>query len=177
MRFCEWLTKKTGRRFTLPTEAQWEYACRAGTATPQSYGATDANFGPWANLADRRVEDLCRGDSPKWIPAVMTVDDGAIVTQEVGRYRPNAWGLHDLHGNASEWTLTTYRPYPHVADGRDSGRAEGRKVVRGGSFYDRPARARSAFRLSYPPWQCVFNVGFRVAVTDDPAALRVSAVR
>jgi formylglycine-generating enzyme required for sulfatase activity len=177
MAFCQWLSQKSGRHVTLPTEAQWEYACRAGTDTPLSYGAADVDFAPWANLADRRLVDLCRADSPKWIPAALSVDDGATVTQDVGRYQPNAWGLRDLHGNAAEWTLTTYRPYPYAADGRDNGRAEGRKVVRGGSFYDRPDRARSAFRLSYPPWQRVFNVGFRVAVTEAPAEFRVTAAR
>lgn len=177
MAFCDWLSRKSGRRVTLPTEAQWEYACRAGTATPLNYGAVDTDFGKLANLADRRVEDLCRGDSPKWIPAVTRVDDGAVVPQDVGRYQPNAWGFLDMHGNVGEWTLTTCRPYPYAADGRDEGRAEGRKVVRGGSFYDRPERARSAYRLSYPPWQRVFNVGFRVAVTDGPPLLRVTDAR
>jgi len=90
------------------------------------------------------------------------VNDGAIVTENVGKYLPNAWGLYDMHGNAAEWTLTAYAPYPYAADGRDSGSSDGPKVVRGGSFYDRPLRARSAFRLSYPPWQRVFNVGFRI---------------
>ena len=67
-----------------------------------------------------------------------------------------------MHGNAAQWTLTTYRPYPYAADKVDNGPSQGLKVVRGGSFYDRPNRARSAFRLAYPNWQRVFNVGFRV---------------
>jgi formylglycine-generating enzyme required for sulfatase activity len=177
MAFCEWLSKKSGKHVSLPTEAQWEYACRAGTATALNYGACNTDFGKWANLADQKVEKLRRYDSPKWIPAVTNVNDGAVITDYVGRYSHNAWGLHDLHGNASEWTLTTYQPYPYAADGRDSGRSEGRKVVRGGSFYDRPERARSAFRLDYPPWQRVFNVGFRVVVSEGPALARVSAAR
>jgi hypothetical protein len=175
MAFCDWLSQKSGQRVSLPTEAQWEYACRAGTATPLHYGAANADFGRWANLADQQVVNLCRGDSPPWIPAVHAVNDGAVVTSEAERYQPNAWGLRDMHGNVSEWTLTTYRPYPYMADGRDDGQSEGRKVVRGGSFYDRPERARSAFRLSYPPWQRVFNVGFRVVVTEGPALARVGA--
>ena len=68
-----------------------------------------------------------------------------------------------MHGNAAEWTRTTYRPYPYEAeDGRDAPSEDGRKVVRGGSWYDRPKRCASAFRLSYPAWQGVYNVGFRV---------------
>jgi len=169
MAFCYWLSKKTGRKFTLPTEAQWEYACRAGTATAMNYGAVDADFGKFANFADQRVNNLCRRDSPRWIPCINSVNDGSIVTDHVGKYRPNAWGLHDLHGNAAEWTLTTYKPYPYnPSDGRDDGSTKGRKVVRGGSFYDRPKRGRSGFRLDYYPWQAVYNVGFRVVCEVEP---------
>jgi formylglycine-generating enzyme required for sulfatase activity len=167
MEFCAWLSKKTGRKFTLPTEAQWEYACRAGTTTPLNFGDCATDFAKLANLADERLLNLCRGDSPKWIPAMTNINDGEIVAGNVGKYLPNAWGLHDMHGNAAEWTLTTYAPYPYAADGRDSGSPDGPKVARGGSFYDRPLRARSAFRLSYPPWQRVFNVGFRVVCEAD----------
>jgi len=197
MAFCRWLSGKTGRKCTLPTEAQWEYACRAGTATPLNYGACNTDFAKLANLADARLLQLCRGDSPKWIPSVPTVNDGAIVTDNVNKYQPNAWGLYDMHGNVAEWTLTEYRLYPYREDdgrnaapdfgdrqpiskqpeigvsprnpdGRDSAVSEGRKTVRGGSFYDRPERARSAFRLSYPAWQRVFNVGFRVTFEAAP---------
>ena len=165
--FCQWLSQKTGRRFSLPTEAQWEYACRAGTDTPWSFGADKMVFGQFANLADLKLNDLCRGDSPRWIPSLPTVNDGAVVVNQVGRYQPNPWGLRDMHGNAAEWTLTTYQPYPYLADHRDDPSPEGYKVVRGGSFYDRPERARSSFRLRYPSWQRIFNVGFRVVCEAD----------
>ena len=182
MAFCRWLSGKTGRRFTLPTEAQWEYACRAGTATPLSYGGTDADFSPWANVGDKAfgtgrqatggVEHLVREGADL---ADLRYDDGAVVTAPVGRCRPNAWGLFDMHGNAAEWTRTTYRPYPY-RDGDDPSalEADGRKVVRGGSFFDPPARCRSAFRLAYPPWQRIFNVGFRV-VCEDAGDAEVAA--
>jgi formylglycine-generating enzyme required for sulfatase activity len=147
MQFCDWLTLRSGRKFSLPAEEEWEYACRAGAATPMNFGAADADFGKFANLADRSVLNICRGD-PQWIPCVSAVQDGAAITSVTGRYAPNAWGLYDMHGNAAEWTLSEY--------------GGGRKVVRGGSFYDRPKRARSAFRLGYEPWQRVFDVGFRV---------------
>ncbi|MGB2821196.1 MAG: SUMF1/EgtB/PvdO family nonheme iron enzyme, partial [Phycisphaerae bacterium] len=75
----------------------------------------------------------------------------------------------------AEWTLTAHRPYPYAgADGRNDPSAEGRRVVRGGSWYDRPERCRSAFRLSYRPYQPVYNVGFRVVA---PAAGRLAANR
>jgi len=93
----------------------------------------------------------------------MEANDGAIATASAGSYRPNALGLYDMHGNACEWTRTTYQPYPYRAgDGRNALTEPGRKVVRGGSWCDRPKRCRSAFRLSYPAWQRVHNVGFRV---------------
>ena len=163
--FCDWLTRTSGRTCQLPTEAQWEYACRAGTDTPLNYGNQATDFSRLANLADKCLTFLCRGDSPPWLPAVTNADDGAGVTNEVGHYRPNAWGLYDMHGNAAEWTRTIYRPYPYnMSDRRDDVQADGAKVVRGGSFYDRPQRARSSFRQQYPSWQRVFNVGFRVVV-------------
>ncbi len=168
MAFCEALSRKTGMKFSLPTEAQWEYACRAGTETPMNYGAVDADFGKYANFADSRLNSLCRRDSPKWIPSIPTVNDGSTITDNVGKYTPNAWGLCDMHGNASEWTLSTYKPYPYdPSDGRDAGNGDGRKVVRGGSFYDRPKRGRASFRLDYPSWRGVYNVGFRVICEAD----------
>jgi formylglycine-generating enzyme required for sulfatase activity len=163
--FCHWLSQETGRKFTLPTEAQWEYACRAGTDSPLSYGDCASDFGKLANLADQRLTNLCRRDSPKWIPCIGEVNDGATVTGDVGKYPPNAWGLCDMHGNAAEWTRTAYRPYPFdPRDGRDDPAADGDKSVRGGSFYDRPHRARSVFRQHYPAWQKASTVGFRVAM-------------
>jgi len=163
MEYCRWLSARTGLRFSLPSEAQWEWACRAGADTPLNWGAVSADFGKLGNLADERLTNLTIRDSPKWIPSIASVNDGSIVTDNVGKYAPNAFGLHDMHGNAAEWTLSDYKPYPYAdADGRNSGEPSGRKVVRGGSFYDRPHRARSAFRLDYPAWQRVYNVGFRV---------------
>ena len=145
--FCDWLSRKTGRRFALPTEAQWEYACRAGTATPLWLGDATANFSQAANLADRRLIHGLNTAMP-WIPGVESVDDGAVVTRNVGQGQPNPWGLCDMHGNAAEWTRTAYRPYPYVAtDGRDDPQAGGVKAVRGGSFHDRPEHAPQRFPL------------------------------
>ncbi len=176
--FCRWLSQETGAKFDLPTEAQWEYACRAGSATPLHFGACTSDFGQLANLADQQVTSLCRGDSPRWIPCVESVNDGSAVSDEVGKRAANAFGLCDMHGNVAEWTRSVYRPYPYQpGDGRDDPAATGNKVVRGGSWYDRPHLARSSFRLGYEPWQRVFNVGFRVVLEADAAAKLASAQR
>jgi formylglycine-generating enzyme required for sulfatase activity len=178
MAFCRWLSEKTGLPFTLPTEAQWEYACRAGAATPLAYGTRDSDFSRWANVGDKAMSRrvyVTGGIEHLYDDAGTLCDvrfnDHAIVTTTVGHYRPNVWGLYDMHGNAAEWTRTAYSPYPYKDDdGRNDGRAGGKKVVRGGSFYDRPQRCRSAFRLSYPAWQRVFNVGFRVVIENERGA-------
>ena len=177
MDFCKWLSERTGRKFSLPTESEWEWACRAGSDTPMSYGSCDTDFGELANFADERLNDLAPPPGygsrlfSKWIPSVKSVNDGAIVTEPGERYRPNPWNLYNMHGNVAEWTLSAYEPYPYKpGDGRNEDSSGKLKVVRGGSFYDRPERGRSAFRLAYQPWQAVFNVGFRVISDVEPDA-------
>ncbi len=189
LEFCRWLSLKTGMEFTLPSEAQWEYACRAGTSTALSYGQVDADFTPWANVADASLsvspkptgglesniiahfgkgilESAVFGGN---IICDVRFDDRAIAAAQVGSYRPNAWGLYDMHGNAAEWTRTTYRAYPYEDnDGRSDPSESAEKVVRGGSWCDRPERCLSVFRLSYPAWQRVHNVGFRVVSEIEP---------
>ncbi len=172
VRFCRWLSERTGTSFSLPTEAQWEYACRAGTDTPFSYGGLDTDFSPFANLADASIRQLAYQSwsprAPDVVPRDDRFDDRALVSAPVGSYRPNAWGLFDVHGNVAEWTRTSCRPYPYRDDdGRNALDPVEPKVVRGGSWRDRPARCRSAFRMNYPPYQRVFNVGFRV-VSEGP---------
>ncbi len=176
MAFCRWLAEKTGEPFTLPTEAQWEYACRAGSDSSFSYGDVNDDFSPYANLADVKLRSFFadpykQHELPRkitkyddWIPRDTRFDDSGLVTVAVGSYRPNAWQLHDMHGNVAEWTRTTYRPYPYDAsDGRENDVPRGEKVVRGGSWRDRPKHCRSSFRRQYRSWQGVYNVGFRVA--------------
>ena len=187
--FCAWLSKTTRQTFALPTEVQWEYACRAGTDTDMSFGRADADFSTRANVADKALQIppgatgglqsnitqspvkgiLMSAVIGGNIPCDGRFNDNAVATAPVGRYRPNAWGLHDMHGNVAEWTRTTYRPYPlKPGSERTDRRREPRKVVRGGSWVDTPKRCRSAFRLPYPPWQRVHNVGFRVVCQVKP---------
>lgn len=179
--FCDWLSQKTHRRFSLPTEAQWEWAARAGSGGDFCFGGNAVDPSSFANLAGREfgrgwvdgqrqvtggVEHLVMDGA--WL-ADRTFDDGAVVTEPVGTRTPNAWGLHDMLGNAAEWTRTTEASYPYRPDdGRNSGQPGSRKVVRGGSFFDPPRRAHSGQRLAYADWMRVFNVGFRVICEDDP---------
>ncbi|MCH5372334.1 MAG: SUMF1/EgtB/PvdO family nonheme iron enzyme, partial [Planctomycetes bacterium] len=168
--FCEWLSERIDEPVSLPTEAQWEYACRAGTAGPFWYGDLDADFSGVANLADATIRQLAYDTDGRhtadMVPRDARFDDGSLVTADVGNSRANPWGLADMHGNVSEWTRSAYRPYPYAEDdGRNTPGPGDRVVVRGGSWRDRPKLARSAYRLSYPAWQRVYNVGFRVVIT------------
>jgi len=189
--FCRWLSRQAGRPCSLPTEAQWEWACRAGSAEPLFFGDLDSDFSAFANVADAKLSEFASDvwDNSKplknatrydeWFPKDVRFNDGALLSVGPGRYRPNPWGLCDMHGNVAEWTRTTYRPYPYDSgDGRDDPTGGGKKVVRGGSWFDRPKRSTSSFRLSYPPYQRVFNVGFRVICEVLPGPRReVSRVR
>lgn len=186
MGFCGWLARSTGLRVTLPTEAQWEWACRAGAATAFWYGGLDTDFAPYANLGDAMlakfagdpyVQDWAKaafkdpGPYDNWLPQDGRFNDGGFITEPVGRYAGNVWGLKDMHGNAREWTRSAYRPYPYrTDDGRDvvAGPPRGtERVTRGGSWRDRPFRATASHRLPYAGYQRVFDVGFRI-VCEDP---------
>jgi len=172
--FCEWLSALTGESFSLPTEAQWEYACRAGTATPLWYGGLDADFAAVANLADESLAhvdtyppwNLPSGAISPWRPAMRNVNDGYRVSAPVGSFKANPWGLFDMHGNVAEWALTSYAVNGDKPESTDDTM---RKVVRGGSWYDLPERACSAARRAYYPWQPVFDVGFRVVAAENSA--------
>ena len=168
MAFCKWLSQKTGKKFSLPSEAQWEWACRGGTETPFFYGDRDTDFSKFANLADTALKQLDRGDAPPWHPRDRRFNDGCSVTADVGRYQPNAWGLKDMIGNAAEWTLSSYHAYPYQdGDGRNNAKPDAMKTVRGGSWFERPLHTSAAARLPYRPWQAVYNVGFRVVMSAE----------
>ncbi len=185
--FCQWLSELTGRNVTLPTEAQWEWACRAGAGTPAYYGDLNTNFAPYANLADATISRLAvSGVDPQpianpdrfwdFVPKEARFNDGTLHLAECGHYQPNPWGLHDMIGNVAEWTLDEYRPYPYLAKGRrDDVSVDSRRVVRGGSWAERPKESRASSRLDYPAWQRVYNVGFRVVILDPPFGTRTTA--
>lgn len=152
--YCKWLGEKTGRFYRLPTEAEWEYACRAGSTTAWSFGADEKQLGEHAWFA---------GNSPR------VLEQGAPPTpayHKVGTRAPNAWGLCDMHGNVAEWVADTYladalaaahgeapRRDPFFPPKNDS---RGRPirfphVLRGGSWRDPAPMLRSAARASSEP--------------------------
>lgn len=145
--FLERLTERSpGNRFRLPTEAEWEYACRAGTATPFSVGATltrqQANISDAATRASKSQEGHTTG---------------------VGSFPPNAFGLHDMHGNVWEWTDDDHCPYAEGPVTDPLARCgSGLKVIRGGSWYFEADSARCALRYTHRPVDVGFSLGFRV---------------
>ena len=152
--FCEKLnevardTLPDGYHYTLPTEAQWEYACRAGTTTRFYYGDDDNQLGSYA-----------------WY-----TDNSSSKTHPVGEKLPNGWGLHDMHGNVAEWCLDWYGDYQGGSITDPQGPQSGwRRVNRGGSWSDDARYCRSAYRLWFRPDDKRSILGFRVALSSVPS--------
>jgi len=161
VRYCEWLSDREGRLYRLPTEAEWEYACRAGTSTAYSTGEV---------LADGYLKG-----SPT--PPKNSIGDAPSLS--VGQTPPNAWGLHDMHGNVEEWCADWYGPYQPSDCVDPIGYADGDfRVTRGGSHSTSPQYLRSANRLGTLPEERNWLIGFRVVRGDAPTsrAVPVSAV-
>jgi len=143
--FCKELSRKTGKRVSLPTEAQWEYACRAGSKTRFCFGDADSGLGGYA-----------------WYSS-----NSASKTRPVGGKKPNAFGLFDMHGNVWEWCSDWYDSgyYANVRNvdpaGPDSGAA---RILRGGCWGGNPQLCRSASRFRHSPDGRGYDFGFRVAV-------------
>jgi formylglycine-generating enzyme required for sulfatase activity len=155
-RCWSWLER---HRLTLPTEAQWEYACRAGTDTPWVTGRDARALSDVANLADASL--AARGEElPASTPGL---EDGYAFHAPVGSFAPNRFGLHDMHGNVWEWCLDTFGPYD-TEDAVDPVRqSHGPRVNRGGSWGGHPRYARSSHRDRDEPEFQRDNLGVRPA--------------
>ncbi len=139
LQYCKWLTSKTGVFYRLPTEAEWEYACRAGTTTSYSFG-----------------NDLSQLKEHGWF-----FENSNNKYQQVGKKQPNPWGLHDMHGNVAEWTYDQYLPDFYAQSASTTAENPVARptrlyphAVRGGSWDDDADRLRSAARrASNPKWK------------------------
>jgi formylglycine-generating enzyme required for sulfatase activity len=140
IQFCKWLYVRTGVFYRLPTEAEWEYAARAGTDTDYFFGneASDLEQYAWFDVNSKKI------------------------THPVGSKKPNPWGLYDIYGNAAEWTYDQYVPNYKSFEGKVSKNpivvpnALYSQVIRGGSYYDKAADLTSAARLaSDPQWKAI----------------------
>jgi formylglycine-generating enzyme required for sulfatase activity len=149
--FCKRLSelpeeKKAGRVYRLPTEAEWEYACRAGSTTAYSFGESSQSLGDYAWFSNNS-------------------DDR---THPVGQKKPNAWGLYDMHGNVFEWCSDWYAEYPKGAVSDPAGpKVSSDRVYRGGCWYYGVAVCRSAHRRRFDPSLRVILYGFRVALSSE----------
>lgn len=153
--YCKALSKKLKRKVSLPSEAQWEYACRAGTRTAFHFGSK--LNGDLAN---------CDGNHPY---GARTVGPYKMKTTAAGSYPANVWGLYDMHGNVWQWCQDWYGPYSKLEDTRDPLQAkkqsDNHKVLRGGCWEAVAAYCRTAHRLENNPDDRGYLVGFRVLLS------------
>lgn len=163
---ARWLSVAEGRRYRLPTEAEWEYACRAGTRTRYHGGDDPLSLLGIANTFDR---DSAR-NWPKWFDNALAGNDGYPFTSPVGGFAPNAWGVHDMHGNAWEWVSDWYGSdyYARSPATDPTGPATGDvRVRRGGSWHSWSFYVRASFRNWNTPQTRYTLVGMRLVLEAD----------
>ncbi len=173
MEYGHLLSEKMGLNITLPSESEWEWACRGGNESDFWYGNSNTDFSQFENMADKQLSKMAVvGVNPRPMSAndpmrkfwdfllrENSVDDKNMISAEVGQYAPNVWGLYDMHGNVAEWTCSAYVPYPL---GKEMESKE--FIVRGGSWIERPKSSTSSARKAFLPWQKPYHVGFRLII-------------
>lgn len=162
--YLKWLSGMTGKNYRLPSEAEWEYACRAGTTSSRFWGDDPSEAYRYANVADRSL----KRQYPAWPWAIHDCEDGYAETAPVGSYEANPFGLHDMLGNVWEWCEDCWNETIDGVPGDGSARTEGdcyRRLVRGGAWDDVPAVVRAARRSWFRPTYRYATVGFRAART------------
>ena len=160
--FCKWLSKKEGKTYRLPTEAEWEYACRAGTTTRYYSGDDPETLAKVGNVADAAA----KAKFPDW-KLTIKANDGYVFTSPVGKFKPNAFGLYDMHGNAWQWCADWYDESYYTKSPTDdpTGPSTGSlRVGRGGSWDDGAGDCRSAYRSGIGPGLRGDYLGFRASL-------------
>ena len=140
--FCGWLNKTDGKSYRLPTEAEWEYSCRAGTATAYPWGDNPDDGKGWANCLDLIGKEQIAGRD------VFNWSDGFVFTSPVGNFKANAFGLYDMIGNVLQWCHDSYGDYPPRKVTDPQGPDTHAHILRGGSWYHSPQVCRSGQRFT-----------------------------
>ena len=156
--YCWWLSKRSDATYRLPTEAEWEYACRAGTSTPRYWGDDDVSMGRYANVYDVTAKAKI---NMFFDPADTT--DGYGVSSPVGSFEANAWGLHDMIGNAYELCADLHEDYSSASATDPKGADSGTEcIMRGSSWWYLPRYSRSTSRNWTFQTTKLFDRGFRI---------------
>lgn len=165
MGFCRKLSQRDGKIYTLPTEAQWEYACRGGTTTEYSFGSSESELYKFGNYCDK-------SNTTGYSWQDKRNDDGYDKTAAVGSYRPNSFGLYDMHGNVWEWCRDWFDERYYSKGGTvdpENTQSTGFHLLRGGNWRNWASVCRSATRFRLTPGYRSNSAGFRVVLEAESA--------
>ena len=162
--FAAWLSQQSGQRYRLPTEAEWEYAARAGSTASRFWGANPDDACTYANVADLTAKK----HRPRW--TTFLCDDGYVVSAPVGSFKPNGFGLYDILGNVWEWCEDVYNSEAYGKLAKDNPVYQGPgeyRVMRGGGWSNGPLGIRSSHRVGLSPDFGHHALGLRLVKTAE----------